>query len=416
MPAQTDRHLMDRRQALTAAATGLLGLTVAGCTAAAGAVSISHSGSGSTSGGGAGAPSGSSSSATPAALVISPADQAKGIKPTQAITVTASTGTVTKVTVTDSKGRKIAGKLAGGTWTSSQRTAPATTYTVKVLATGPDGTQTTTRSTFFTLKPQTIATYSMPYVGGTFGVGMPATIQFDSEVTSPKFRAAVERAVSVETSNQTKGAWGWLDNRQLMWRPKSYWKPGTKVTIKANLTGIQTGDSKWVANDMTGHFTIGDAMITHVNIATHEMTVTRNGKTLRTIPISCGRDQMPYITRSGTKVIMQKLPTTIMDSAASGIPKGQPGYYHEKVDWDLRITWTGEFIHSAPWSVYAQGNSNVSHGCINVGPANAIWMYHESRVGDVVRCTGSNREFLPTEGIGVWQYSFADWQRQSALA
>ncbi|HQV91060.1 MAG TPA: L,D-transpeptidase, partial [Phycicoccus sp.] len=95
---------------------------------------------------------------------------------------------------------------------------------------------------------------------------------------------------------------------------------------------------------------------------------------------------------------------------------GSPGYYKVDTKWNLRVTWTGEFLHSAPWSVGAQGSDNVSHGCTNMSPENAEWMFNFSKAGDVVQVSGSGRQFLPSEGIGVWQYSFDDWKKQSALA
>lgn len=403
-------------RAAAAASVGALAIGLAGCSG----VSVARSADGSASATGAGGKTASSSPApspTPAKIVVSPADRATNVRPDAPITVAATAGTIKTVTVTDAKGGTIKGAVGSdGTWKASTRMKPAATYTVTVDASAPDGTTTHERTTFATLKPATIATYGINYTGMTVGVGMPVAIQFDSQVTSKAYRAAVEKAVSITTVPKQSGSWGWLDNRQLMWRPKSYWLPGTKVTVSAPLTGVQTGDSKWVADDQSGGFTVGAATISTVNIATHQMTVTQNGKVLRTIPISAGRDQMPYITRSGTKVIIEKQPTVIMDSATSGIPKGNADYYRETVNWDLRLTWTGEYIHSAPWSVGSQGIANVSHGCVNVAPANAIWMYNLSKVGDVVSFVGSSRAFLPTEGIGVWQYSYANWQRQSALS
>jgi len=400
----------------TAASAGALAIGLAGCSG----VSVAKTGNGSASSAAQAGAGGSSSTPaakpTPAEIVVSPADRAVNVRPDAPITVSAKAGTIKKVTVTDAKGSTLTGALGSdGSWKASARMKPAASYTVQVDAAAPDGTTTHERTTFTTLKPATIATYGINYTGMTVGVGMPVAIQFDSQVTSKAYRAAVEKAVSITTVPKQAGSWGWLDNRQLMWRPKNYWIAGTKVTVKAPLTGVQTGDNKWVGNDESGGFTVGAATISTVNIATHQMTVTQNGRLLRTVPVSTGRNQMPYITRSGTKVIIEKQPTVIMDSATSGIPKGNKDYYREKVDWDLRLTWTGEYIHSAPWSVASQGNTNVSHGCVNVSPSNAIWMYNLSKVGDVVKFVGSNRPFLPTEGIGVWQYSYAGWQQQSAL-
>lgn len=355
---------------------------------------------------------------TPAVVQTTPKDRAVDVRPDSKVMIAATVGEVTSVTLSDAKGRAVPmAKQADGSFVASTRLRPSQSYTMVSQTVGPDGTQGTDERTFSTLKPRTIATYGLNYAGMTVGVGMPAIVQFDSQVTDKAFRQAVEKAMRITVTPKQAGSWGWLDNRQLMWRPKDRWQPGTTVRIQAPLTGLQTGPSKWVDNDDSGGFDIGSAMVSHVDIARHTMTVTRNGQLLRTMPISAGQNKMPYITRSGTKVIIEKQPTVDMDSATSGVPKTDPDYYFTKgVKWDLRVTWTGEYLHSAPWSVGSQGRANVSHGCVNLSPTNAKWMYDNSKVGDVVTFSGSTRPFLPTEGIGVWQYSFATWQKQSALA
>ena len=355
-------------------------------------------------------------SPTPAVVEIVPADRATDVLPNTPVTVTASVGKVRTVKVTDDQGEELAGSIdAAGNWTSSRFMKPSATYTVEVSAEGPDGTPSTQQAQFTTLKPGVTATYGINYSGMTVGVGMPVAIQFDSAVQTKEMRAQVERLATVTTEPAVEGSWGWLDNRQLMWRPKDFWVPGTKVTVSAPLAGVQTGDTKWVGKDESGGFTIGDAMISHVDVPGHTMTVTRNGQVIRTIPVSNGRPGPETETRSGTKVIIERQSEITMDSATVGIPEGSPGYYKVETKWNLRVTWTGEFLHSAPWSVDAQGTSNVSHGCTNMAPDNAEWMFNNSRAGDVVQVTGSGRTFQPTEGIGVWQYSFEDWKRQSAL-
>lgn len=355
-------------------------------------------------------------SPTPAVVEIVPADRATDVLPNTPVTVTASVGKVRTVKVTDDQGKELAGSIdAAGNWTSSRFMKPSATYTVEVSAEGPDGTASTQQAQFTTLKPGVTATYGINYSGMTVGVGMPVAIQFDTAVQTKEMRAQVERLATVTTEPAVEGSWGWLDNRQLMWRPKDFWAPGTKVTVSAPLAGVQTGDTKWVGKDESGGFTIGDAMISHVDVPGHTMTVTRNGQVIRTIPVSNGRPGPETETRSGTKVIIERQSEITMDSATVGIPEGSPGYYKVETKWNLRVTWTGEFLHSAPWSVDAQGTSNVSHGCTNMAPDNAEWMFNNSRAGDVVQVTGSGRTFQPTEGIGVWQYSFEDWKRQSAL-
>ena len=190
----------------------------------------------------------------PAEIKVNPAKGTKGVMPDDEINVQVMRGTLTDVQVTGA-GRAVEGEIDGQSWTSTQRLAPDTTYTVAVTADGPEGGSTTQKSTFTTHAPEVTATYGIVYDQQTVGVGMPVSIQFDSEVTDKKYRTAIEKAVSVKTTPQTEGSWGWLDNRQLMWRPKDFWAPGTTVSVDAPLTGFQTGEDKWVAEDRSGSMT-----------------------------------------------------------------------------------------------------------------------------------------------------------------
>lgn len=354
---------------------------------------------------------------TPAELDVVPADLATGIAPNVPVTVKAVTGTLGTVTLVDAKGEDVpVSAAADGSWTNSELLRPATKYSLTIAATGADGTATTTVSTFTTLLPKVRATYGLIPNGGVVGVGMPVIVQFDSGVITKAQRAEVEKRVKVTTVPVQQGAWGWLDNRQLMWRPKDFWFPGTKVTVSTPLHGLQTGADKWIVGDDQASFTVGSSMVSTVDMRRHTLVVRRDGVVIRTIPVSTGKPGPLTETRYGTKVIIERNSAITMDSATVGIPKGAPGYYKIDTKWNLRVTWTGEFLHSAPWSVNAQGSQNVSHGCTNMAPANAEWMFNNSRMGDVVKFTGSDRAFRPTEGIGVWVYDFAGWKAQSALA
>lgn len=354
---------------------------------------------------------------TPAVLDVFPADLTTGFAPNVPVTVKASSGTLGTVTLVGAKGESVAGKAGpDGTWTTSELLRPSTAYTLTMAATGPDGTATTTSSTFTTLQPKVRATYGLIPNGGVVGVGMPVIVQFDTGVITKAQRAEVEKRVKVTAVPAQQGAWGWLDNRQLMWRPKNYWFPGTKVTVSTPLHGVQTGDNKWITGDDQASFTVGSSMVSTVDMRAHTLTARRDGVVIRTIPVSTGRPGPLTETRYGTKVIIERNSVIVMDSATVGIPKGDPNYYKITTKWNLRVTWTGEFIHSAPWSVNAQGTQNVSHGCTNMSPANAEWMFNNSRMGDIVKFTGSSRAFRPTEGIGVWVYDFDGWKAQSALA
>ena len=354
---------------------------------------------------------------TPAVLDVFPANLATDVTPNVPVTVKASSGVLGAVKLADAKGQTVGGQAGpDGVWTSSVRLRPSTVYTLTMAATGPDGTATTTSSTFTTLTPKVTATYGLIPNGGIVGVGMPVIVQFDSGVITKAQSAEVEKRVKVTTVPVQQGAWGWLDNRQLMWRPKDYWFPGTKVTVSTPLHGLQTGADKWIADDDQTSFTVGSSMVSTVDVNAHTMIVRRDGVAVRTFKVSTGRPGPLTETRNGTKVIIERNSAITMDSATVGIPKGDPNYYKIDTKWNLRLTWTGEFIHSAPWSVNAQGTQNVSHGCTNMAPADAEWIFNNSKMGDIVKFTGSSRAFQPTEGIGVWVYDFAGWKAQSALA
>jgi lipoprotein-anchoring transpeptidase ErfK/SrfK len=356
---------------------------------------------------------------TPAVLDVSPVNRAIDVLPSAPVTVRASSGTLRAVTLVDDKGEKVEGQIGpDGTWGTEGSSAllrPSTVYTFTIAAIGPGGLPTSTRSTFRTLTPKVTSTYALMPSGGTVGVGMPVIVQFDTAVTTKARRAEVEKRVKVTTVPDQAGAWGWLDNRQLMWRPQTYWLPGTKVTVSTPLHGVQTGDNKWITKDGRTSFTVGSSMVSSVDMRAHTLTVRRDGVVIRTFPVSTGKPGPLTETRYGTKVIIERNSDIVMDSATVGIPKGNPNYYKIKTKWNLRLTWTGEFIHSAPWSVNAQGTQNVSHGCTNMAPAGAKWMFDNSKVGDIVTFTGSSRPFRPVEGIGVWVFDYAGWKAQSAL-
>ncbi len=372
-------------------------------------------------GGSASEESGSSTTSTsdtqPAAEIkVSPDTGSKGVMPDSPVTVQVLEGDLSEVTVTGTDGHEVEGRVKGQTWTSTGRLKPDASYTIATTAEGPEGGSTTQKSTFTTHEPEVTATYGVVYDGQTVGVGMPVSIQFDSPVTDEKYRKAIEEAVSVKTTPKVDGSWGWLDDRQLMWRPKEFWEPGTKVSVDAPITGFQTGKDKWVGEDASGSMTIGREQLATVDIADHEMTVERGDRAVKTFPVSSGKPGKDTETRSGMKVVINKEREMTMDSETIGVKKGEPGYYKVETDHNVRVTWTGEFVHSAPWSVGSQGSSNVSHGCVNMAPQNAKWFYENSLPGDPVNFTGSKREFKPDEGIGVWQYSYAEWQQQSALS
>jgi lipoprotein-anchoring transpeptidase ErfK/SrfK len=386
-------------------------LVASGCQGSAQAQSPASTGGSSPSSSGS---SPSSPNLGPVSLKVLPANNAAAVKPNTHVTVTATNGQLSAVTVADSKHRKITGKLSpdGQTWTATRYLRPSATYTI--AAASMSGVKA--QSTFSTSSAKISATYHLlPSNHAVVGVGMPLIVQFDSPVNDAG-KAEVERNLSVSTSPKVTGSWGWLTDAQVMYRPASYWKSGTKITLKANLAGVKTGSGKYVTSDSSTSFKVGSRMTSVVNTRTHHMKVYKNGKLLRTLPVSTGRPGPKTETRNGIKIIVSKEPTHIMDSTTIGIPKGSPGYYRLVTHWDMRLTWSGEFLHSAPWSVGSQGSANVSHGCTNLSPANAIWLFGVSKIGDPVKYTGSSRKLEVGNGYTLWNYSFAQWEKRSALA
>jgi lipoprotein-anchoring transpeptidase ErfK/SrfK len=222
-------------------------------------------------------------------------------------------------------------------------------------------------------------------------------------------RSAIERALTVTMSQPVVGAWSWVNPQEIEFRPRDYWPTGEKVKIVARLTGVKAGSGLWGTKDRTLNFTVGPRHITKVNNKTHQATVTDGGKVVRTIPVSLGKPGDD--SYSGVMIAQEKSATTIMDSATIG----KPGEYRIKTKWNVRMTYSGTFFHAAPWSTGAQGNSNVSHGCVNASPENAKWFYHFTNRGDIIEVTGTSRSVPFGSGPTPWAKSWTEWLAGSAL-
>ena len=218
---------------------------------------------------------------------------------------------------------------------------------------------------------------------------------------------AFESRLTVTTLPAVKGAWHWFSPTELHWRPESPWPANTDVRVDANLAHYDAGGGAWGVADVHTHFTIGDTHISVVDVNAHTMSVYSNLQLVKTLPVSTGRDQYP--TKAGTHVISEKAASVVMDSSTVGIPRGSADGYYETVNWSLRISNSGEFVHAAPWSTSAQGSRNVSHGCVNLSDADGQWFFDFSQVGDIVQVNGSPEQLDPTNGLGDWQIPWASW-------
>jgi len=325
-----------------------------------------------------------------------------------AVVVSVRTGKLMSVTVAagPKDNAPLVGELdpAGARWTSASGgvLAPATTYKVTANVVAANGGASIAHSSFTTLAPSARLTARVaPLNGTTVGVGQPIALYLSKPVTD---HAAVERHLTVTADPPVAGSWLWLSDTQLHWRPPQYWQPHTKVTFDAALAGVDFGGGTWGTESRKISFTIGDSHVSVVDATTHQMTVTTNGQLERTIPVSTGKDKDP--TKSGVHVVMDKAETTVMDSATVGIPAGSPDAYKLTVHWNVRISNSGEFVHAAPWSVGSQGRRNVSHGCVNLSPAEATWFFNYSQLGDVVEVKGTPVQLEATNGFGDWNVTF----------
>lgn len=349
-----------------------------------------------------------------ATIAVRP-DGATGWHPDRPVIVSAQEGTLTKISVTDGKGHAVRGRLMAGhtIWRSTvPMLAFDTRYRVHAVAVDAAGLQTKVRSSFRTVRPEHLVDVGiMPSDGAVVGVGMPVIVTFDEPVPD---RATAERRLVVQTTPRVTGGWYWVSDQQVRWRPRSYWAPGTTVEVTADLTGVDLGQGAWGDDTDTAHFTVGDAVVSTVDIADHTLKVRRNGELLRTIPVTTGKPG--WDTRNGVKVIISKERTRVMDAASIEVPANSPEYYRLKVEYALRVTWSGEFLHAAPWSVADQGHDNVSHGCTGMSLENAAWFYDLSTPGDVVEYVNGTRELEPWNGYTDWNIAWSDWKAGSALS
>ena len=348
-----------------------------------------------------------------ATIELAPASATTDVHPGEPVTVTAAQGTLTAVSLTDDKGKVVRGAIAadGLTWTSTDKLKVARHYRIAASAADAEG-RVAERSGFFaTIAPRKVLETSIsPLDGQNVGVGMPIIVRFSEPVTD---RAAVEQALTVTSTKPVVGSWSWTSDEEVHYRPQEYWPANTKVTIDVGLRGVDAGKGIWGMKNRTVKFRTGSAMVSTVNVARHTLTVTRNGKTLRVIPVSTGK--AGFLTRNGIKVILEKHTLKIMDATTIGIGRSDPEYYRLEVPYAMRVTWSGEFVHAAPWSVGSQGRANVSHGCVGMSMGNAIWLFNMSTVGDVIRVVNSPRTLEAGNGYTDWNVSWADWTAGSAL-
>ncbi|MBY0290753.1 MAG: L,D-transpeptidase family protein [Mycobacteriaceae bacterium] len=335
-----------------------------------------------------------------------------GVSAASPVTVGAEDGVLGAVSMVNEDGEPVQGKLSkdGLQWATTEPLGYNKRYTLTAEALGLGGA-TSRQMTFETHSPENLTmAYVVPSEGEVVGVGQPVAVQFDENIPN---RLAAQQAIKITTTPPVEGAFYWLNNREVRWRPANYWKPGTKVEVAVNTYGVDLGDGLFGQENITTHFSIGDEVITRIDDNTKTMTVTRNGEVIKTMPVSMGKNSTP--TNNGTYIVGDRRSHMVMDSSTYGVPTNSPNGYRTEVDWATQISYSGIYVHAAPWSVGSQGYSNVSHGCINVSTSNGQWFYNNSKRGDIVEINSTVGSILPgTDGLGDWNIPWSQWKSGNA--
>lgn len=335
--------------------------------------------------------------------------------PNEPIDVAVEHGTIAEVVVTDDAGTPIPGTVTGSQWRPNRGALLVrSNYHVKATVADANGDlHDGGYAAITTVNPYHVVEVDFRYADGhPIGNGMPIWVRFDLPIEDAQ-RAAIEERCTVTTNPPQEGAWGWVDATTLYWRPRNYWLAGSTAHVEVKAAG-QAGADTWVLNDAAADYIFSSQLrVLQANIDTHTMTCLQDGAVAAILPISMGKPG--YETMTGTKVIMDKQNPVIMDSETYGVPHSDPEGYKITAYYAQRLTWSGEYIHAAPWADADHGNANVSHGCTGLSDADSGWLWNFTMIGDPVEFTGSTPMVQMHQTYGGWMLSWEQWQQQSAL-
>ncbi|WP_373305096.1 L,D-transpeptidase [Streptomyces bluensis] len=358
---------------------------------------------------------------SPARITISAKDGSTGAS-INATGVKVSGGELTEVKMTVAGTEQaVPGALSadGEAWKPKEQLERGTKYQISAVAKNADGRTSAANSIFTTVTSANsfIGTYT-PDDGSTVGVGMPVSFTFDKAISD---RKAVQSGITVSSSSGQKVVGHWFGAQRLDFRPEEYWKAGSEVTMKIDLDGVEGAKGIHGVQDKTVRFTVGRSQVSTVDATTQTMTVVRDGKTIRTIPISAGSPQ--NTTYNGQMVVSEKFVQTRMNGSTVGFG-GE--YDIPDVPHAMRLTTSGTFIHGNYW--YSKGNppfgrQGTSHGCVGLqdvqgaqGATPAKWFYDNTLIGDVVTVKNSpDKTVAPDNGLNGWNMSWSAWTAGSAL-
>ncbi|MGI5469281.1 L,D-transpeptidase [Streptomyces sp. CA-132043] len=394
---------------------------------AAGALAMTACGGDATGAGNkdgqAGADAAAAKDASNAKIKVSAKDGSNGAS-INGTNVKVSGGKLTEVTLTRTDtGEKIDGSISGdgASWKPDAQLERGTKYQLSAKAKDSEGRAATENSSFTTVSPANsfIGTFT-PDDGKTVGVGMPVSFNFDKAITDQK---AVQSHITVTSSSGQEVVGHWFGNQRLDFRPQDYWKAGSKVTMKIDLDGVEGANGVTGVQDKTVTFTVGRSQVSTVDMNTQTMTVERDGKTLKKIPISGGSPENP--TYNGQMVISEKFKETRMDGSTVGFTKkdGKGEYDIKDVPHAMRLSASGTFIHGNYWgapSIF--GQAGTSHGCVGLRDAKGAngdtpgkWFFDNSLIGDVVVVKNSKDETVkPDNGLNGWNMSWDQWKAGSS--
>ncbi|GAA3751497.1 L,D-transpeptidase [Streptomyces tremellae] len=335
------------------------------------------------------------------------------------ITAKDGDGRITDVTAVDTAGHHLAGELAadGLRWHSTAPLTAGTRYTVRVATENDDGKPGGRTLTFDTAPPPSSKQLKVTFgpESGEYGVGEPITAKLSAPVKSQAARAVVERSLKVTSVPATEGSWYWVDSTHLHYRPQQYWPSHASIRATSNLGGVKVEGKLYGAASKPLSITTGERLIAVTDAAEHRMKVYRDGKEINDLPVTTGKPG--FETRDGIKVVLEKQSFVQMKSSTVGIAAGSSDSYDLPVHWATRVTWSGEYVHAAPWSVGSQGAANVSHGCVGMSTDDAEWFFDTVRPGDIVQVVNSGGDEMEPfgNGFGDWNLDWKKWQKGSAI-
>lgn len=368
----------------------------------------------------------SSEAPAPATLEVTPADGATEVAVVDGVRATVENGTITDAVLTNDAGKEIEGELSrdGSQWQPSVTLGYGRTYTLELTYEGVAGGSRTDTRTFTMADPLAVVTPSLVTTGGAalesdreYGVGIIIAARFDQPIVD---RDEAEKHMKVSTTPEVEGNWFWLNDSTAHWRPRDYYQPGTRVQVALDVEGRRLGGGQWGGTSAEADFTIGDRRVAIADDATKTVTVYHDQKPVRVMPTSMGKGgwatygdvTMHFWTQPGNYTVLDKASSVVMDSSTYGLPLSAG--YKLTVDHGVRLTNDGIYFHALESSMWAQGNTNTSHGCLNLSPTDAKWYFDQAVTGDVVEVKGTGGPELEVWQNGDWSVPWEVWQKGSA--